>query len=84
MSMSGYSCPLASYHMPIYIYIYIYIYIKYRKFKSGAESPGLLQIVPSSPFLESSFFDFPDTEAGKYGTGLRLDVDFWHGQLATS
>ncbi|CAE7347186.1 unnamed protein product, partial [Symbiodinium necroappetens] len=23
---------------------------------------GLLQILPNSPFLESSFFDFPDTE----------------------
>ncbi|OLQ06135.1 hypothetical protein AK812_SmicGene10591 [Symbiodinium microadriaticum] len=26
-------------------------------------SKGLLQILPNSPFLESSFFDFPDTEA---------------------
>ncbi|CAE7914815.1 unnamed protein product, partial [Symbiodinium sp. KB8] len=25
-------------------------------------SKGLLQILPNSPFLESSFFDFPDTE----------------------
>ena len=34
---------------------------------------GLLQILPGSPYLESSFFDFPNTEAMKrrIASGLR-------------